>query len=300
MATIKTTKVFVGNLSFKTTPDELKVAFETVGKVSAANIITRGSRSLGYGFVDFNSEEDANKAVTEMNKRKVDEREINVEIAKPRDESKPSSAPLAPSRGRGGFRGGRGGGGYGRGRYVRGGGGYRRGGGGGFRRRPRAPMRRPPVSTEGRAQSTSTLFVANLPYSLDDAGLAKVFSGLAVKNSHVIRRPNGRSKGFGFVEFETEDDQKKGLNGEKKTVEGRELVIKVALTDDSTKTDGSSSAATTTTTTTSSAPTPSPAPAAASTPVAAKVVLTAPAPAPTSSPAPGSSSPVSAKPVKKT
>jgi len=300
MATIKTTKVFVGNLSFKTTPDELKVAFEAVGKVANANIITRGSRSLGYGFVDFNSEEDANKAVTEMNKRKVDEREINVEIAKPRDESKPSSAPLAPARGRGGFRGGRGGG-YGRGRYVRGGGGYRRGGGGGFRRRPRAPMRRPPVSTEGRAQSTSTLFVANLPYSLDDAGLAKVFTGLAVKNSHVIRRPNGRSKGFGFVEFETEDDQKKGLNGEKKTVEGRELVIKVALTDDSTKTDGSSA---TTTTTTTSAPTPSPAPATTSTPstgsVAAKVVLTAPAP--TSSPAPGSGSgsPVSAKPVKKT
>lgn len=294
MATTKTTKVFVGNLSFKTTADELKAAFETVGKVANANIITRGSRSLGYGFVDFNSEEDANKAVTEMNKRKVDEREINVEIAKPRDESKPSSAPLAPTRGRGGFRGGRGG--YGRGRYVRGG--YRRGGGGGgFRRRPRPPMRRPLASTEGRAQSTSTLFVANLPYSLDDAGLTKVFSGLAVKNSHVIRRPNGRSKGFGFVEFETEDDQKKGLNGEKKTVEGRELVIKVALTDDSSKTDGS---ATTTTSTPSSVPTTT---TTASTPVAssvsAKVVLTAPTSTPTTPPA-AASSPVNAKPVKKT
>jgi len=205
MATpVKTTKVFVGNLSFKTTADELKAAFETVGKVANANIITRGSRSLGYGFVDFNSEEDANKAVTEMNKRKVDDREINVEIAKPRDESKPTSAPPR----RGGYRGR---GGYGRGRYGIRGGGYRRGGGGmgyGGRRRSRPPMRRP-VNIEGRAQSTSTLFVANLPYSLDDEGLAKVFSGLSVKNSHVIRRPNGRSKGFGFVEFEHEDDQKK-------------------------------------------------------------------------------------------
>jgi len=72
MATpVKTTKVFVGNLSFKTTADELKAAFETVGKVANANIITRGSRSLGYGFVDFNSDEDANKAVTEMNKKKL-------------------------------------------------------------------------------------------------------------------------------------------------------------------------------------------------------------------------------------
>jgi len=276
---VKTTKVFVGNLSFKTTAEELKAAFETVGKVANANIITRGSRSLGYGFVDFNSEEDANKAVTEMNKRKVDDREINVEIAKPRDESKPTSAP---PRGRG-FRGR----GYGRGRYgIRGG--FRRGGGGmGFRRRSRPPMRRP-VSTEGRAQSTSTLFVANLPYSLDDEGLSKIFAGLSVKNSHVIRRPNGRSKGFGFVEFEHEDDQKKGLNGEKKTAEGRELVIKVALTDDN-KPDGS--APVTTTTTTSSTP-------VATSTVAATPVATVPAPKPTTpTAAAATAAPVTAKPA---
>lgn len=283
MATpIKTTKVFVGNLSFKTTADELKAAFETVGKVANANIITRGSRSLGYGFVDFNSEEDANKAVIDMNKRKVDDREINVEIAKPRDESKPTSAP---PRGRGGYRGR----GYGRGRYgIRGGGGYRRGSMGGYgRRRSRPPMRRP-VSTEGRAQSTSTLFVANLPYSLDDEGLAKIFSGLSVKNSHVIRRPNGRSKGFGFVEFEHEDDQKKGLNGEKKTAEGRELVIKVALTDDN-KTEGSAPVTTTTTTTS-----PTSAPVATSTPVAASTPVVAKPTTPTSGPA----SPAAVQPTK--
>jgi len=244
MATVKTTKVFVGNLSFKTTTDELKTQFQAVGKVTNANIITRGSRSLGYGFVDFNTEEEANKAVTEMNKKKIDEREINVEIAKPRDESKPTSVPISSARGRGpGYYRGRG---YVRGRY--GGRGYRRGGGMGFRRRPRPPIRRP-VSTEGRAQSTSTLFVANLPYSLDDEGLAKIFPGLAVKHAHVIRRPNFRSKGFGFVEFESEEDQKKGLAGEKKTVEGRELVIKVALTDEGTKSDIPTSSTTTTTTT---------------------------------------------------
>jgi len=278
MATpVKTTKVFVGNLSFKTTADELKAAFETVGKVANANIITRGSRSLGYGFVDFNSDEDANKAVTEMNKRKVDDREINVEIAKPRDESKPTSAPPR----RGGYRGR---GGYGRGRYgIRGGGGgYRRGNMGGYgRRRSRPPMRRP-VNTEGRAQSTSTLFVANLPYSLDDEGLAKIFSGLSVKNSHVIRRPNGRSKGFGFVEFEHEDDQKKGLNGEKKTAEGRELVIKVALTDDNNKSDGSAPVATTTTTSTVTTP------PAASSPVAPAPVVAKPTTTPTSATGPAS------------
>jgi len=256
MATVKTTKVFVGNLSFKTTAIELQGAFETVGKVTNANIITRGSRSLGYGFVDFSSEEDANKAVTEMNKRKIDEREINVEIAKPRDESKPA-APMG-SRGRGGPSYYRQRGGYGRGRYGGRGYGRGRGGGMGYRRRPRPPMRRERPSNEGRAQSTSTLFVANLPYGLDDTGLANIFNGLTVKTSHVIRRPNGRSKGFGFVEFESETDQQKGLAFEKKTVDGRELVIKVALTEEPKDAP-----------TTTSAPAPAPTPTISKTPVAA-------------------------------
>jgi len=223
MAT-KTTKVFVGNLSFKTNPEELKNSFETVGKVANANIITRGTRSLGYGFVEFNSEEDANKAVSEMNKKKLDDREINVEIAKPRDETK--TAPAGNRRPY--FRGGRRGrGGYGgRGRFNNRG--FR---GRGFRGRTvgRPFTRRPAPSTESRGQSTTTLFVANLPFSLDDRGLAEVFSGLSVKNSHVVRRPNGRSKGFGFVEFNSEEDQKKGLAFEKKNVDGRDLVIKVAF-----------------------------------------------------------------------
>jgi len=249
----KTTKVFVGNLSFKTNQDDLKRAFEAIGKVTNANIITRGTRSLGYGFVEFASEDDANKAVGEMNKKKVDEREINVEIAKPRDETKalPRSGPVR----RGGYRGGRGGGYIRRGGY-RGGmrGGYRGGMRGGYRRGG-PPLRRPPVNIEGRSQSTTTLFVANLPYNLDDTGLANVFSGLSIKTSHVVRRPNGRSKGFGFVEFGTEDDQKKGLAGEKKNVEGRDLVIKVALTDDSKSEEKKDVPVTTSITTTTTTPT---------------------------------------------
>jgi len=296
MATVKTTKVFVGNLSFKTTTEELKTQFQAVGKVTNANIITRGSRSLGYGFVDFNTEEEATKAVTEMNKKKIDEREINVEIAKPRDESKPASVPIFRDgmRGRspGYYRGG-GGRGYARGRYG-GRGGYRRGGGMGFRRRSRPPMRRP-VSTEGRAQSTSTLFVANLPYSLDDEGLAKIFPGLAVKHAHVIRRPNTKSKGFGFVEFESEEDQKKGLNGEKKTVEGRELVIKVALTD-----EGSKDVPTSSTTTTSESYFPHPTAAATPAPTAAPIPASTPAKVPFSSgSSPKTSAPAATTNVKK-
>jgi len=78
------------------------------------------------------------------------------------------------------------------------------------------------------------LFVANLPFSLDDAGFTKVLKDntLTFKAAHVVQKRNGRSKGFGFIEFENEGDQQKSLNAlNNKEVEGRELVVKVALTE---------------------------------------------------------------------
>lgn len=54
----------------------------------SANIITRGRRSLGYGFVEFASEADAEKAVAAMNKKEIAGRPINVEVARPRDPAK--------------------------------------------------------------------------------------------------------------------------------------------------------------------------------------------------------------------
>eukprot|EP01102_Stenamoeba_stenopodia_P021661 TRINITY_DN87_c0_g3_i1.p2 TRINITY_DN87_c0_g3~~TRINITY_DN87_c0_g3_i1.p2 ORF type:complete len:143 (-),score=52.40 TRINITY_DN87_c0_g3_i1:74-502(-) len=110
------TKVFVGNLSFKTKENELAAEFSSAGKVVSANIITRGPRSLGYGFVELENEETATKAVQLMNKKNIDGRDINVELAKPRDEAKIAEKKAQQatagegSRGRGG-RGGRGGGG---------------------------------------------------------------------------------------------------------------------------------------------------------------------------------------------
>jgi RNA recognition motif-containing protein len=263
------TKVFVGNLSFKTREAELAQEFATAGPVIGANIITRGPRSLGYGFVEFDSEEVANNAVKIMNKKEIDGRAINVEVAKPREDENTNGQQTneaSPNTNntnntRGGFRG-RGRGGF-RGR-GRGRGGFRggRGRGGGFRRRfsnennnnnnnTNSPTQEATNNAQGggrrrnknqgenqaqdtRTESKTTLFVANLPFSLDDAGFGKVFTdnGLKFKSAHVVQKRNGRSKGFGFAEFDTQDDQQKALqalNGKK--VEERELIVKVALTE---------------------------------------------------------------------
>jgi RNA recognition motif-containing protein len=63
---------------------------------ASASIISRGSRSLGYGFVEMESEEEARKSVELLNKKVIDNREINVEIARPREE-KPAPAEGAPA-----------------------------------------------------------------------------------------------------------------------------------------------------------------------------------------------------------
>jgi len=106
------TKVFVGNLSFKTTEAQLAQEFKAAGTVVSANIITRGPRSLGYGFVELENEEDAKNSVKVMNKKEIDGRQINVEVAKPREEEPQSeegqqgNSQNFRGRGRGGFRGG--------------------------------------------------------------------------------------------------------------------------------------------------------------------------------------------------
>ncbi|KAJ1018785.1 hypothetical protein NDA13_006471 [Ustilago tritici] len=107
-------KVFAGNLAFATTEDELKTLFSEAGNVTHAQIVTRGTRSLGYGFVTFSTEAEAQTAIQLLNKRDVGGREISVESAKPqavadaekqksrrsRQKSKAKESSRAPRRAR--------------------------------------------------------------------------------------------------------------------------------------------------------------------------------------------------------
>jgi RNA recognition motif-containing protein len=246
------TKVFVGNLSFQTKETELASEFAAAGTVISANIITRGPRSLGYGFVELDSEEDAQNAVKLLNKKEINGRPINVEVAKPRDETK-ERAPRAegengaPPRRRP------------RRKSVRKegeeeeehkqtekDGKKEESDDAKPRRRPRpkryrrtggengSPRERQRVPNEEKEESKTTLFVANLPFSLDDAEFGKIVSdlNLKLKTAHVVKKRNGRSKGYGFIEFESQEDQQKALAAlNKKVVDSRELSVKVALTE---------------------------------------------------------------------
>jgi RNA recognition motif-containing protein len=122
------TKLYVGNLSFRTTSEELRDAFAAVGTVESASVIEDRDtgRSRGFAFVEMATPEEAGKAIEEFNGKDFGGRNLTVNEAKPRAD-----------RGGGGGRGY--GGGGGRGGYGGGGGrgGDRGGDRGGFDREPR-------------------------------------------------------------------------------------------------------------------------------------------------------------------
>lgn len=78
-------KVFVGNLSWDSTEESLKEHFGQVGTVEEAVIIRdrMTNRSKGFGFVTFSTEEEAQKAIAELNESELDGRNIRVDEAKP-------------------------------------------------------------------------------------------------------------------------------------------------------------------------------------------------------------------------
>lgn len=114
------TKLFVGNLSFNTTEGDILELFKAAGNVTSCALILdkMTNKSRGFAFVEMASQEDATKAIAELNGKELDGRALNVSEARPREER--------PRGGGGG--GGYGGGGGGRG-FGGGGGGHGYGGG---------------------------------------------------------------------------------------------------------------------------------------------------------------------------
>ncbi|MCL4105907.1 UNVERIFIED_CONTAM: hypothetical protein GTU68_012545 [Idotea baltica] len=114
--------IFVGQLAYVVTSDDLQAIFEEYGSVDSAKVILdrETGRSRGFGFVEMSNEEEANEAIEQLNGAELEGRTLTVNKARERENR--------GGGGGGGYRGGGGGGGY---RGGGGGGGYRGGGGGG-------------------------------------------------------------------------------------------------------------------------------------------------------------------------
>jgi RNA recognition motif-containing protein len=128
------TRLYVGNLNFRVTGEDLQQLFSQAGEVENASVVTdrETGRSRGFGFVEMATQEGAAAAIEQFNGRDFQGRALTVNEARPRTDSFGGGGG-----GRGGGGGGRGGGGYGGGGGRGGGGGYGGGGGGGGSREPR-------------------------------------------------------------------------------------------------------------------------------------------------------------------
>jgi RNA recognition motif-containing protein len=120
--------IYVGNLDFRTSEEELRALFEGYGAVERVNMIRDRDtgQPRGFAFVEMTNDAEADKAVAGINGTNVGGRNLNVSEARPKPER---GAGGGGGGGGGGGRGGRGGGGGGRGGYGGGG-----GGGGGYGR----------------------------------------------------------------------------------------------------------------------------------------------------------------------
>ena len=94
--------IYVGNLSYQTTEDELRQMFESHGQVSNVNIIKDkySGESKGFGFVEMANNDEAKEALASLNNTELNGRNMNVNEAKPRNDTRGRGG----SGGRGGYR----------------------------------------------------------------------------------------------------------------------------------------------------------------------------------------------------
>ncbi|KAG6855032.1 hypothetical protein C0991_005961 [Blastosporella zonata] len=283
-------QVFAGNLAYSTTDEGLKAFFAPVeSDILSAQVILRGTRSAGYGFVALATAEAAQKAVEVLDKKELDGRQVIVEVAKP-SEQKDKEKKEKKAKRRPGRRGSK---------AVPGEVSEAEANGeparidepaaapgtdeaakpkrkkkaarkpkatetsetapapaatsaaendaaaapaeGGAKKAPRARKPKAPRTPRPAGEdpvgepSKSMLFVANLGFNIDDAGLSTLFTdaGITVNSARIVRRRWGqprKSKGYGFVDVGGEEEQKKAIAAlEGKDVGGRTIAVKVAV-----------------------------------------------------------------------
>ncbi len=113
-------KLYVGNLSYSTTEDDLRSLFEQAGSVQSVALIKDRDtgRSKGFAFVEMSTSEEAQKAIEQLHGQDFQDRPLTVNIARPREDRPRYDG--GGGGGRGGRSGGRGGGGGGGGGRQRG------------------------------------------------------------------------------------------------------------------------------------------------------------------------------------
>ena len=96
-------KLYVGNLNFDTTEEQLQTLFSEIGPIASVALITdkRSGESKGFAFVEMQTDAAAQEAITRLNNRELGGRNIKVSEARPRDPDKDSRPPRRDQQSRG-------------------------------------------------------------------------------------------------------------------------------------------------------------------------------------------------------
>lgn len=193
-------KLYIGNLGYDTTVDDLRGHFEQHGSLVDITVVTDRDTgtSRGFAFATYSSAAEAQAAVDAMDGLEVDGRELRVNLSRPREERNNSFNNDAEG-GRGYNRGGNRGGGGG-------------GGGGG------------PVDA-------TKIFVGNLGWETTTEDLQQAFGqyGELVDAKVITDRDTGNSRGFGFVTFQAPESAEKAITAlDGMEMNGREIRVNVS------------------------------------------------------------------------
>jgi len=197
---VKSRSVYVGNLSWETDEAHLSEHFSAAGVVNKAVVLRRGKRSIGSGIVEFEDVATANHAVQTLNNSELGGRKLLVREDKPSKAA--SSAPVAKQEQQ----------------VVE---------PAAVKRAPKeAPAQKKPVAE--KVIEPNKVFVQNLTWQTTDEEVVAAFCAYGSVSSVEIRTTkNGRSLGFGIVEFETSEDAQsaiQALNGQ--DLNGREIRVR--------------------------------------------------------------------------
>lgn len=200
-----TVYVYAGNLSWSVTDYDLQTFMVAAGDVRSARVARYADgRSKGWGLVEFVEVTSAQRAIAEFNDVELSGRKIFIREDRgggiadnvPRSLSSGVSPVKGSDGGRQRKRGGRG--------------------------RPRPPLEVPAVEV---VRSTA-LFIGNLPWSTTSQQLRDVFSEYNVKSAVVTAGFDGRSRGYGIVTFESEEDAAAALALSGYNIDGREMLVR--------------------------------------------------------------------------
>lgn len=180
--------VFVGNLPYRTSWQDLKDCFRDVGEVLHADIMSFHGTSKGMGTVEFASRELAQKAIRMFDRTDFMGREIFVR----EDQPPPTERGEGRARGRGGR---------------------------GFDRFERRPL---------PAVDGFEVYVGNLPFTTNNEEFQDIFKNTGdVKSAEVRMGRNGRSRGFGIIIYGNEEDAKKTIEAfDGQVVDGRTIQVR--------------------------------------------------------------------------